>query len=112
VQTITILNSNPIVIEGSDAITIVNVDSAGNNQSSATEIPAGTPRTVAIVNVLNPSEGVRLPSISIGSVVEVYAASAVAVYPPSGHSFITGVGSLTTQGASFRRIDVSTWAFI
>lgn len=102
----------PTLSKGHDATIIVDVASAGNNQGSATEIPRSSRITVARATLVNPGEGIRLPSnADIGDIVEIYADPAILLYPPTGETFHTGTSSFAVQELRARKISATIWAW-
>lgn len=111
-KTIFDVDGNPSVVDRDDTTVVVQISSAGSDQASATEIPASTGHTIALVAPAGTDTGVRLPSAAkVGDLVEVArpATFTIKLYPPTGESFIQGTFFDPGAGSSFRKVSSTEW---
>lgn len=112
----------PSVTYNRSGVSIVSVAANGNTQATATEIPAASGHTVAIITGITDNQhlGVLLPSdAEIGDVVEIYidpstTGNSTTVYPPSGESIGKATADLSfgvsgNAGALFRKVSPTNW---
>lgn len=114
-KTVVNINQNPKVFDNDSTIAVINVNSAGTDQASATEIPKRSGHTVALVQVTANNSGVRLPSgASIGDVVEVHNDAGgffpYNMYPATGESFFGRGPSVASLGLIARKVGATVWA--
>lgn len=113
-RTVVNVDGNPVVFNADRTVVIVQVNTAGSDQASATEIPRCSGHTVALATCTANASGVRLPSGAfIGDVVEVHqdsnSFSFPRAYPPIGETFFVGGPYLNIIGMIARKISDTVW---
>lgn len=106
-------NGIPTASESVDATVVVDLNSAGNNQATATEIPRSSQITMTRVTLVNTGEGVRLPNgANVGDIVEIYSNPPVLLYPPIGETFLDGSSGFGVRSLRAVKISSSVWYWI